>query len=146
VRGTDVRTDRQVKLTIASAHWYEAGCGLIPVQSVFVRDETGTRRDEDDFCTQPGLFAPAEIVSDYAQQWTIEVTFQELRGHLGLETPRQRVANSVQRMAPLLLGVFRLVSVLYHRHHIAHEQTVNSPPWIRENRTHLERRAEDDPP
>lgn len=123
------RTDRQVKLRTASAHWYKAGCGLIPVQWVFVRDETGTRRDEYDFCTQPGLFVPADIVSYYTQRWTIEVTFQELRAHLGFETPRQRVANLVQRMAPLLLGVFSLVSVLYHRHLASHEPTVNSRPW-----------------
>ncbi|MBI1312835.1 hypothetical protein GC176_16215 [bacterium] len=59
----------------------------------------GTRRDEHDFCTQPGLFAPAEIVSDYTQRWTIEVTFRELWAHPEFETPRQRVANSVQRMS-----------------------------------------------
>lgn len=123
------RTNRQVKLKTASAHWYKAGCGLIPVQWVFVRDETGTRRDEYYFCTQPGLFMPAEIAGYYTQRWTIEVMFQELRTHLGFETPRQRVANSVQRMAPLLLGVFSIVSVLYHRHLTRNEPTVNSRPW-----------------
>ena len=123
------RTDRQVHLKTASAHWYKVGFGLIPVQWVFVRDETGTRRDEYYFCTQPGLFPPADIVSFYTQRWTIEVTFQEVRAHLGFETPRQRVANSVQRMAPLLLGVFSLVSVMYHRWLIDHEQVVKSRPW-----------------
>lgn len=123
------RTDRQVKLKTASAHWYKPGIGLIRVQWVFVRDETGTRRDEYYFCTQPKLFTPAEIVSFYTQRWTIEVTFQEVRAHLGFETPRQRVANSVQRMAPLLLGLFSLVSVMYHRHLTDHESVVNSRPW-----------------
>ena len=122
-------TDREVKLKTASAHWYKSGFGLIPVRWVFVRDETGTRRDEYYFCTQPGLFTPAEIVSYYTQRWTIEVTFQEVRAHLGFETPRQRVANSVQRMAPLLLGVFSLVSVMYHRWLTDHEQVVKSRPW-----------------
>ena len=59
----------------------------------------------------------------------IEVTFQEVRAHLGFETPRQRVANSVQRMAPLLLGVFRLVSVMFHRWLTDHQQMVKSHPW-----------------
>jgi len=33
-------------------------------------------------------------------------------GHFGFETPRQRVANSVPRMAPCLLGLFSLVSLI----------------------------------
>ncbi len=123
------RTDRQVRLKTASAHWYKPGFGLIPVRWVFVRDETGTRRDEFVSPTQPELFTPAEIVSFYTQRWTIEVTFQEVRAHLGFETPRQRVANSVQRMAPFLLGVFSLVSVMYHRWLTDHEPVLNSRPW-----------------
>ena len=39
-------TDREVNLKTACAHWYKSGFGLIPVRWVFVRDETGTRRDE----------------------------------------------------------------------------------------------------
>ena len=70
-------------------------------------------------------------MSFYTQRWTIEVTFQEVRAHLGFETPRQRVANSVQRMAPFLLAVFSLVSVMYHRWLTNHEQVVKTRPWYK---------------
>jgi hypothetical protein len=109
-------TEREVKLVSGQGQWYRAAQGLVPVEWVFVRDVTGTRRDEYFFCTQPGLFQPKRIVSLYTQRWTIEVTFQEVREHLGFETPRQRVANSVLRMAPCLLGLFSVVSLIYHVH------------------------------
>ena len=109
-------TKRVVKLVCDRGHWYRAGRGLVPVEWVFVRDVTGTRRDEYFFCTQPGLFQAPRIVSLYTQRWTIEVTFQEARACLGVETPRQRVANSVLRMAPCLLGLFSVVSLIYHEH------------------------------
>lgn len=109
-------TRREVELVSGGGQWYRAGQGLVPVEWVFVRDVTGTRRDEYFFCTQPGLFRAARIVSLYTQRWTIEVTFQELRAHLGFETPRQRVENSVLRMAPCLLGLFSVVSLIYHAH------------------------------
>lgn len=122
-------TDREVQLAWASAHWYKAGRGLVPVQWVFVRDSTGTRRDEFYYCTLPDQFTPAEIVGYYTQRWTIEVTFQEVRAHLGFETPRQRVASSVQRMAPLLLGLYSLVSLIYHCHTASIECEPASRPW-----------------
>lgn len=107
-------TQRAVKLVSGSGHWYRAGQGLVPVKWVFVRDDTGTRRDEYFFCTQPALFSAGRIVSLYTQRWTIEVTFQEIRAHLGFETPRQRIENSVLRMTPCLLGLFSVVSLIYH--------------------------------
>ncbi|MBI1312079.1 hypothetical protein GC176_12365 [bacterium] len=122
-------TDREVKLASASAHWYKADRGLVPVRWVFVRDNTGTRRDEYEYCTLPGQFTPAEIVSHDTQRWTIEVTFQEVRAHLGFETPRQRVARSVQRMAPFLLGLYSLVSLIDHRHTASAECEPASRPW-----------------
>ena len=109
-------TEREVKLVSGGGGWYRAGQGLVPVQWVFVRDVTGTRRDEYFFSTQPGVFTPQQIVSLYTQRWTIEVTFREVRDHLGFETPRQRVAQSVLRMAPCLLGLFSVVSLIYHEH------------------------------
>jgi hypothetical protein len=72
------------------------------VQWGFVRDSTGTRRDEYDDWTLPDPFIPV----DHTLRWTIEVTFLNVRAHLGFETPRQRVARSVQRMDPELLGLY----------------------------------------
>jgi len=108
-------TERNVKLIGDDAYWYKSGQGLLPIRWVFVRDDTGTRRDEFFYTTDQTLEL-THLVSLFTQRWPIETTFQEVREHLGFETPRQRVANSVLRTAPCLLGLHSIVSLIFHEH------------------------------
>jgi len=82
-----------VELVTGTGHWYKAGEGVVPVRWVHVHDIQGTHRDDYIYSTDLSL-APAQIVSWFTARWPIETTFQEVRAHLGFETPRQRVANS----------------------------------------------------
>ena len=59
--------------------------------------------------------APAAIVEDFAGRWSLEVTFEEGRAHLGWETTRQRCAASVLRCAPCLIGLFSIVTLIFIR-------------------------------
>jgi hypothetical protein len=106
---------RRVELIWGEGHWYKGGGGLVPVRWVFVRDLQGTHRDEYFYSTDPRM-APDQIVSLYTQRWSIEVTFQEVRAHLGFHTPRNWSRPSVLRTAPCLLGLFSVVSLIFHRH------------------------------
>jgi hypothetical protein len=104
---------REVGLASGSGHWYKAGEGLVPIAWAFVRDRTGTHRDEYFFSTDPSL-DPAAMVEAYAGRWNIETTFQELRCHLGLETTRGWCRRTVLRAAPCLFGLYTVVAMLYH--------------------------------
>jgi hypothetical protein len=55
-------------------------------------------------------------VTLYTTRWSIEVTFEEVRYHLGFHTTRCWGKSSVLRTAPCLLGLFSLVCLIYHRH------------------------------
>ena len=46
------------------------------------------------------------------QRWSVEVTFEEARAHLGLETQRQWSDLAIQRTTPVLLGLYSLVTLL----------------------------------
>jgi hypothetical protein len=120
-------SDRQVQVCDGHGQWYQSGAGLVPVHWVFVRDVQGTRRDEYFYTTHEG-FTPEQVITLYTLRWNLEVTFQELRAHLGFETPRQRVENSVLRMAPCLLGLFSVISLIYHEHLKRHEATTCDRP------------------
>ena len=120
-------TERQVRVCHGHGQWYHAGAGLVPVHWVFVRDEQGTRRDEY-FYTTHDAFTPEQIVTLYTLRWNLEVTFQELRAHLGFEKTRQRVPNSVLRMAPCLLGLFSVICLIYHEHLKRHKVTTCDRP------------------
>ena len=44
-------------------------------------------------------------------RWRIEVTFQEVRAHLGAKTQRQWSDKAISRTTPLLLGMFSWVTL-----------------------------------
>ena len=103
---------RQVQLASGTGHWYKAGRGLVPLRWVFVRDRTGTHRDEYFFTTDPNL-SPAAVITAYTGRWNIETTFEELRAHIGLETTRGWCQQTVVRAAPCLFGLYTVVALLY---------------------------------
>ena len=103
---------RDVAVVTGTGQWYKGGEGLVPVRWVFVRDLTGTHRDEYFFTTEL-TFTPKQIIETYTGRWSIETTFQEMRAHLGLDTTRGRTENTVLRVAPCLFGLYSLVVLLY---------------------------------
>jgi hypothetical protein len=121
-------TDRRVHLTGDMGQWYKSGKGLVPVRWVFVRDVQGTHRDEYFYTTDTHLNL-TQIVSGFTARWPIETTFQEVRAHLGFETPRQYVAKSVLRTAPCLLGLFSVICLIFAQHTRRHRIEVRSMDW-----------------
>jgi hypothetical protein len=103
---------RTVGVAGGAGHWYKAGEGLVPIAWVFVRDQSGTHRDEYFFSTDPAMSSIA-MVEAYTGRWNLETTFQELRCHLGLETTRGWCRRTVLRAAPCLFGLYTVVALLY---------------------------------
>lgn len=104
---------RTVQTLNGIGHWYKGARGLVPVRWVFVRDVTGTHRDEYFFTTDPDL-TPSAVIGHYCGRWNIETTFQEARSGLGLETTRGWREKTVLRAGPCLLGLYSVVAVLFH--------------------------------
>jgi hypothetical protein len=117
--------DRRVHWVSDRGQWYKGGSGLVPIRWVFVHDCQGTHRDDYFYTTDATLRGP-QIISWFTARWPIETTFQEVRAHLGFETPRQHVSKSVLRMAPCLLGMFSVTCLIFaeytRRHHIHIDQ------------------------
>jgi hypothetical protein len=110
-------SERVVQLLSGCGGWYRArGSGraaLVPIRWVFVHDPQSRRNDY--FYSTDAALTPRQIVERFAARWNIEVTFEEARAHLGLETTRERCRCSVLRVVPCLLGLFSLVALLYAR-------------------------------
>lgn len=103
---------RHVEAVTGTAHWYQAGAGLVAVLWVWVHDCTGTHRDEYFFTTDV-RWSAAQVIETYTGRWNLETTFQEMRSHLGLETTRGWSAPTVLRAAPCLFGLYTVVAALY---------------------------------
>jgi hypothetical protein len=119
---------RRVEFVSGTGHWYHPGQGLVEVRWVFVHDVSGTHEDRYFYSTDPKL-SPSKIISLYTGRWSIEVTFQETKQQLGLASPRNRKDKSVLRTAPCLLGLYSLVSILFHRHNQGKTPKACSFPW-----------------
>ena len=104
---------RSVHVVSGKGLWYRTGCRAW-IRWVYVRDPQGGRSDY--FYSTDARMSPRRIIETFAARWSIEVTFQEVRAHLGWETTRQRQRPSVLRTAPCLLGCFSLISLIYARH------------------------------
>ena len=50
----------------------------------------------------------------FVHRWQVEVTFEKVRAHLGVETQRQWSDKAIARTTPLLLALFSLVTLFAH--------------------------------
>lgn len=104
---------RSVELVSATAIWYHTGLPLVPLRWVLIRDPAGAFPTQALLCTDPGVTAE-QILAHFVQRWQLEVTFEEVRRHLGVETQRQWSDLAIRRTTPALLGLFSLVTLLAH--------------------------------
>jgi hypothetical protein len=104
---------RAIQITSGTAVWYHSGMPAIPIRWVIVRDPLGRFQTQALLCTDLAA-DPAQIVAWFVLRWQLEVTFREVREHLGVETQRQWSDKAIARTTPALLGLFSLVVVLAH--------------------------------
>ena len=81
-------TTRMVELTSQTAVWYRSGKPPAVIRRVLIRDPQEAFAPQALLCTGPAA-DPAQILEWFVLRWQLEVTFQEVRAHLGVETQRQ---------------------------------------------------------
>ncbi len=119
---------RTVEVASDTAVWYHAGKPTVPLRWVLVRDPAKQFAPQALLCTD--LTARAEqIVAWFVLRWQLEVTFEEARAHLGVETQRQWADLAVLRTTPALLGLFALVTLLAHQLLQGHDLPARSAAW-----------------
>jgi len=107
------RTNRVVEIATGTAVWYRAGLSPVPIRWLLVRDPLGELPPQAFLCTDLDA-APVDILQWFVSLWQLEVTFQEVRAHLGVETQRQWSDLAIMRTTPALLGLFSLVTLWAH--------------------------------
>jgi hypothetical protein len=108
------RDERRVELVSATAVWYHCGLPAVPIRWVLIRDPAGHFETQALLCTDVEA-TPEQILAWFVLRWQLEVTFEEVRRHLGVETQRQWSDRAIGRATPALLGLFSLVTLLADR-------------------------------
>src|SRR5260370_10187454 len=100
-------------MATGSALWYQSAARPVAIRWVLIRDPQGKYEPMALLCTNQEAKA-AQIVEWFVLRWTVEVTFHEVRAHLGVETQRQWADLAILRTTPALLGLFSLVTIFAH--------------------------------
>jgi hypothetical protein len=103
----------QVEAATGTALWYHPGAPTVALRWVLLRDPAGQFEPQAFLSTDPSV-VPAQIIAWFVARWPLEVTFQEARAHLGVETQRQWSDLAILRTTPALLGLFSLVALVAH--------------------------------
>lgn len=103
--------EREIDICSDTALWDHAGKPPVEICWVLIRDVKG------EFQTQALLSTkvehqPEEILAWFRRRWQMEVTFEEGRAHLGIETQRQGNDLAIGRSTPCLLGLFSVVTMV----------------------------------
>ena len=106
--------DRKVEIVSSTAVWYHSGKPAVPIRWVLIRDPLGSFRTQAVLCTDLEV-NPIQILLWFIYRWLVEVTFHEVRDHLGMETQRQWSDKAIARITPALLSLFSLVTLLAHQ-------------------------------
>ncbi|MDP8973473.1 MAG: transposase [Actinomycetota bacterium] len=125
--------ERMVEVASETAVWYSTGLFAVRVRWVLVRDPQKGFKTQALLCTD--LEAdPENILSWFVMRWQLEVTFQEVRRHLGFETQRQWSELAIQRTTPTLLGLFSFVTLFAHHRMIQAAGAFQRAAWY--HKTH----------
>lgn len=96
--------------------WGADGFHPVPIKWVLVVDPEGELDPVPLMCTDLAM-SPEEIISLYIRRWNLEVTFEEVREHLGVETQRQWSDKAIARTTPILMGLYTIVCLICNRMH-----------------------------
>ncbi|MEL6931074.1 MAG: transposase [Cyanobacteria bacterium J06600_6] len=122
------RKKKQMEFCSHTALWYKSGHTPVPLRWVLIRDPQGKLDPVVIGCTDSQL--PAQtIVEFFLRGWRVEVTFAEVRRHLGVETQRQWSDMAIERSTPALLALFSIVTLWANCLHRKGKLIINKTAW-----------------
>jgi hypothetical protein len=122
-------SERTVEVASGVAVWYHTGKPPVPVRWVLVRDPLAEFKPQALLSTNLES-DPGEMLEYFVRRWQVEVTFEEARAHLGMETQRQWSDKAIARTTPAVLALFSMVTLLaHHRYGEKQELLVRQAAW-----------------
>lgn len=121
---------REVEIHSQTAVWYHPGKPPVEIRWVLIRDP------REEFEPQALLstnleHTPLQILTWFIRRWRLEVTFEEARAHLGVETQRQWNDLAIARTTPVLFGLFSVVTLMAHALIKTEAKPVRQAAWYK---------------
>ena len=103
--------EKEIEIVTGVSLWYRRGLDPVLIRWVLLRCPEDSFKPQALFCSDTRVSAKQMIIW-FVARWNIEVTFEELRAHLGFETQRQWSDKAIERTTPCLFGTFSLVVLM----------------------------------
>jgi hypothetical protein len=102
--------NKQLLVATGTALWYHVGVTPIAIRWLMIKDPQSKKQPQALLCTDAQL-STEQILAYFSRRWTMEVTLEESRAHLGVETQRQWSDQAIARTTPVLLALFSIVAL-----------------------------------
>ena len=101
---------KTIEFIAGTSLWYGYGIRPVPIKWVLIK---GSDNPEPTVIFTLDLESSPEIIlSEYINRWPIEVTFEEIRRHLGMETQRQWSDQAIDRETPCIIASFSIIILM----------------------------------
>ncbi len=104
-------SDKTMLMTSGSAIWDSNKGVRVTVSWVLLKDPEGKLEPVLLACSQSTCEA-IDMVRFFVRRWRVEVTFAEVRRHLGVETQRQWSDLAIERTTPILMALKSIICLL----------------------------------
>jgi hypothetical protein len=117
-----------IKYVSNTCLWGVDGFSPVPIRWVLVVHPDG-ELDPLPLMSTDVTLTPEKVVELYVRRWNHEVTFEEVREHLGVETQRQWSDKAIARTTPILLSLYTIVCLIANRLNEEHPIEVAQTAW-----------------
>lgn len=125
---------RMARVISDTCMWGADGTTPIPIRWALVVDPTGKLDPLPLMSTDP-LMSPERMVELFVDRWSLEVTFEETREHLGVESQRQWSDRAIARSTPVLMGLYSCVCMMANRLRQVDLIKVSATAWHHKEQT-----------
>lgn len=102
---------KKIEILEGSCLWYGYGIRPVPIKWVLTRDLNNNETATVIFSTDIN-HSLTGIIEGFIGRWQLEVTFEEARRHLGMETQRQWSDNAIDRITPIILASYSIINLV----------------------------------
>ncbi|MEM9834993.1 MAG: transposase [Bacteroidota bacterium] len=123
---------KKMLITSKEAIWDSNKGYRVPLRWVLVKDPQG-KLDPVLLASNDLSLTPIQIVQFAVRRWRVEVTFAEVRRHLGVETQRQWSELAIERTTPVLMAMMSIVCLLAKPLYEQGKLRTNAAAWYQKS-------------
>lgn len=122
--------NQQMLITSGVAIWRKSNTLLVKVKWVLLKDPKGKLKPVLLACSDFEITVD-NMVCFFVRRWRVEVTFAEVRRHLGVETQRQWSDLAIERTTPCLMALYSIVCLFANSLNNLQQLEPNQAAWYK---------------